>query len=352
MRDLAKGRRHTTSARGDGKQHGPSQPQKVGTGGTAAGFAGRLLQADDKQRRRGAFRGRRTRYDRVEMSARLLEVENDERRRMALELHDTTMQNLAAALMVAERLRAKVGGISAAPDEEMNELEALINRSLHELKRLARLLHPPLIEQLGLVAALKASIREFERQSGIAVTFSARCDENVQHEPNVENALFYVVEEGLANVRRHSGSLTAEVRLMRSAHLSRIEVIDQGKGMPNGVCAQHFPEASAPGIGLRSMSARLHSLGGELQVRSNELGTSISACVPGERQSKQSRSFHAMVQRLAASDPLFDVARDTREQLNRLQQTIGKIRREAGILRGAANSADRDEVARGDVIRS
>jgi signal transduction histidine kinase len=252
MRDVAERTLSKASSHDEGKHRVTSRRPQVADDRTAVGLAGRLLQVGDAQRRR-----------------------------LARDLHDTTMQNLAAALMVADELREPLCRSGRGQYESMESLKALIGRSLDELKRISKLLHPPLLEEIGLVSSLRSLVREFEMRSGITVAFSVENSNKGGRDASVETTLFHVVQEALANVDRHSGSATATVRLIRTSHDTLVEIADEGMGIPDRL-AGDLSDIPCHGIGIASMRARVSSLGGELRITSDALGTRVRALVPSQ----------------------------------------------------------------------
>jgi len=193
---------------------------------------------------------------------------------MARKLHDTTMQNLAAALLLIDRLASPGHPLGPATESPREEVRALINRSVEELRDFSNLLYPSLLDAFGMVPALKASIAEFERQSGIAVRFSAHQAERGARAPNIERALVRVVEEALANLYRHSNSRAAEVRLTQSADETVVEIVDRGRGGPDWVRSR--------GVREGMIRARLDQLHGKLRISPTDSGASVTVRIPHE----------------------------------------------------------------------
>ncbi len=205
---------------------------------------------------------------RQQLLVQLLESEDEERRRIARELHDTTAQHLAAIHMNLSRLSHLVSPELGAG--LISDSVSLVAQSVQEIRTLTYLLHPPLLEDLGLVGALSDYVEGFSHRSGVKVELDAggyygrlRRDQ--------ELALFRVVQESLTNVRRHSTSTSALVRLDRDAEEVRLEVQDSGCGMANQVSL---------GVGLRGMRERLTQAGGLLSIESDHEGTTILASMP------------------------------------------------------------------------
>ena len=215
-----------------------------------------------------------------ELAGRLLRLQDEERRRMARDLHDTTAQNLVAAILDIDRLHQAAPALNEISEELLGEARALVEQSLQEIRTLSYLLHPPLLDELGLASALSWYVRGFESRSGITVALDVR--EGMERLPAaVENALFRVVQEALTNIHRHSDSATAEIRLARSATEVVLEVADQGRGIPAEAGSEHG--VLSLGVGVSGMRARLHQLGGELIIRATGQGTTVRATVSVDR---------------------------------------------------------------------
>ena len=212
-----------------------------------------------------------------ELSTRLMQMQDDERRRIARELHDSVGQTLAALSMNlttvgndVERLAqtAKTIADSAALVQEMNK----------EVRTMSHLLHPPLLDEAGLLSAVKWYIDGFARRSKIEVDLEV--EENFGRLPQeLETAIFRTVQECLTNIHRHSGSPTARIRLVRCDGEVLLLVRDNGIGVATD---QLNPAGTAatPGVGIRGMRERLRQLGGTLQVSSPGRGTVVEARVP------------------------------------------------------------------------
>ncbi len=197
----------------------------------------------------------------------LHDTEDEERRRIARELHDTTAQHLAAAQMNLTRLQAATAG---GPDQPaLAESLRLVAQSVREIRTLTYLLHPPMLEELGLAGALVDYARGFAKRSGLHVEVDTdNYTGRLPHE--IELTLFRVAQESLTNVLRHSGSPSVVLRLDRDETEVRLEIQDSGRGLPS----------QAPsGVGLRGMRERLRQIGGQLDIESEPAGTTVLASV-------------------------------------------------------------------------
>jgi PAS domain S-box-containing protein len=214
--------------------------------------------------------------DLVQLSLRFLGLQDEERSRIGRELHDVTAQNLFAATLGLARLQ-QTKLVTEARDV-LAECQALCEQSLLEIRTLSYRLHPPMLDQAGLVPALQWYIEGFAKRSGIEVDLVT--PEEIERLPKeVEADLFRIVQEGLANVHRHSGSNTATVRLDQSGQHLALQIKDQGCGMSKTAMAQ-VNGAESLGVGIRGMRERLRQLGGHLQIESTEQGTTVTAVVP------------------------------------------------------------------------
>jgi len=216
----------------------------------------------------------------TDLTARLFTIQDDERRRIARELHDGTAQNLFAISVDLAKLGTLVNQDNGECHSLIAESQSLVEQSLQEIRTLSYLLHPPLLDQAGLVSALQWYVQGFTKRSGIYIDLFAQPIGRLPSD--VEMALFRVVQEGLTNVRRHSGCEIAKIRLERKAETVILEISDEGIGLgtnsKNG--NGHSDSSIGMGVGIPGMRQRLRQLGGELEIKSSELGTNISVVVP------------------------------------------------------------------------
>ncbi len=211
------------------------------------------------------------------LSARLLNLQDEERRRIARELHDSAGQMVAALIMNTAHLN-RVDGLTAEQRRFLSDNEAILQELNKELRTISHLLHPPLLDEAGLSSALHWFVEGFAKRSGIATTLELPPDFG-RLEADSEITIFRIVQECLTNVHRHSGSKKALVRLTRALAEVRLEVQDEGQGIPAE--KQLSIVGSGPvGVGLRGMRERVHQLGGHLEVHSNGAGTTVCATLP------------------------------------------------------------------------
>jgi signal transduction histidine kinase len=202
---------------------------------------------------------------------RLLAAQDEERRRIARELHDGTASTLVALSLDLARL------VECLAPGEGRELAvgcaSLCEQSLRELRAAAFVLHPPLLERQGLAVALEWLAEGFSKRSGIHVTFDPGARDGARLRPSLELTLYRVVQEALTNVLRHSGSRTAHVALATSVADVRVTVSDEGR-------AARGRDRARGGVGIASMRERVQALGGSLRLAFRRTGTVLTAAVP------------------------------------------------------------------------
>jgi PAS domain S-box-containing protein len=213
------------------------------------------------------------------LSAHLLQVQDLERRRLARELHDTTAQHLAALTLNLNNLQRSLSPSGGSAPALCGECIQLANQAAQEIRTHSYLLHPPLLEVMGLAGAVEDYAQGFSARSGIAVELEAPADFGRLPE-DMELALFRVVQESLANVLKHSGSRSAKIRFTRQASLVTLEVQDMGQGIPAKKLARLQARSGGSGVGLGGMQERLRLLGGWLDLESGPAGTTVRATVP------------------------------------------------------------------------
>jgi PAS domain S-box-containing protein len=222
--------------------------------------------------------------DREKLTRRLLGVQDEERRRLARELHDGTAQTITALNLNLTSLRALARGPirdRAGFERLLADSQTLAEQAIRETRTLSYLLHPPQLDDAGLVPALGWYVQGFNRRSGIRVELEAPTAAPRLPE-ETERALFRVVQECLTNVYRHSGSATARVVLTYRARSVRLLVIDRGGGMaaPAERGEEDPDDVMTLGVGIPGMRERLRQLGGRLWIRSTARGTIVLARVP------------------------------------------------------------------------
>jgi signal transduction histidine kinase len=212
------------------------------------------------------------------LSARLLQLQDDERRRIARELHDSVGQMLAALNMNLSTARADIERLSKTANA-LADSESLVHEMTSEVRTISHLLHPPLLDEAGLSSALRWYVDGFSLRSKIKVDLDL--PEDFGRLPREsETAIFRVVQECLTNIHRHSESAIAKIRLRQRDHEVMVEIADKGKGIPPEKREEMSSSSGAPGVGIRGMRERLRQLGGTLEIDSNGSGTVIAVRLP------------------------------------------------------------------------
>jgi signal transduction histidine kinase len=204
------------------------------------------------------------------LSARLLRMQDDERRRIARELHDAAGQILVALNLnlvpVEEVLKRENSGLAKSITGSLH----LIDELSRDLRTMSHLLHPPLLDEAGLHSAVRWYVEGFAERSKIEVNL--HLDPKVGRLPGeLETAIFRIVQECLTNIHRHSGSNWASITITRDSGNVTIEILDRGKGMPT---------PTRLGVGLQGMGERVRQLRGQLEIKSGNSGTRITAIFP------------------------------------------------------------------------
>jgi PAS domain S-box-containing protein len=210
------------------------------------------------------------------LSASLLSVQDEERRRIARELHDSTAQNLAGLAMNLSLLMTAAATVSDPSLQRiLSDSRALAEQCSREVRNLSYLLHPPLLDDLGLAPALKSYIAGFGQRTGIEVQLDVPPDLG-RLAPEIETALFRIVQEGLTNVHRHSGSTRAAIRLALTDREVKLTVEDEGAGST----ARAIEDGVRLGVGIPGMRERAKQLGGHMDIDAGHDGTIITVSLP------------------------------------------------------------------------
>ncbi|HTS09284.1 MAG TPA: PAS domain-containing sensor histidine kinase [Candidatus Eisenbacteria bacterium] len=208
----------------------------------------------------------------AELAARIQSVQDEERRNIARELHDSVGQLLTAVAMNLGLLRNAASSLSPAHSKLLDDSNMIVAEVTKEIRTISHLLHPPLLGVAGLSAAIRWYVDGFSERSRIAVEVDVP-DELGRVSSEVEIALFRVVQECLTNVYRHSGCDSCWIKLEREENWLHLQIRDDGKGI------QSRAKAST-GVGIRGMKERMRHLGGSLEVVSSESGTTVTAHLP------------------------------------------------------------------------
>ena len=222
-----------------------------------------------------------------ELSARLLQLQDDERRRIARELHDSVGQLLVGLSMNISAVRSEIERLTKAA-AALSDSEALVQEMSKEVRTISHLLHPPLLDEAGLVSAVRWYVDGFSQRSHIKVDLDIP-DNFGRLSRELETAIFRVVQECLTNIHRHSESPVARIRFRNSDDEVSVEVKDKGKGIPPEKQSA-MASTGTPGVGVRGMRERLRQLGGDLEINSDHNGTVVTARLPVARSSSTDRN--------------------------------------------------------------
>jgi signal transduction histidine kinase len=210
------------------------------------------------------------------LSARIIVVQDEERRRIGRALHDSLSQYLAALKINLGRLQTQ-GGLGAALTSECSDL---VDQCLIETRTVSHLLHPPLLDELGFCSATRLFVEGFSRRSGLAVTLELPDESETRLPVNLEIALFRAVQEGLTNIHRYAEATSAIVSLQKDASSVRLNISDNGRGIPPVVLKQIRDGTSESGVGIAGMRERFRDLNGVVEIQSDQTGTILTITAP------------------------------------------------------------------------
>jgi PAS domain S-box-containing protein len=220
------------------------------------------------------------------LSAKLLRLQDEERRRIARDLHDSTGQDLVALAMMLGQLRDSVPSGERGSRRLLSECKALADKCLREVRTLSYELHSPVLEDAGLEDAIRDYVKGFTKRSGIHVELEL--SPRVGRMPrNVELTLYRVMQEALTNIQRHSGSQQAKIRINRDSNLT-LEISDIGRGVSanNAETGKEAPGFEV-GVGIPSMLERVNLIGGQFEIDSTSHGTTVRVTIPLERNERE-----------------------------------------------------------------
>ena len=210
------------------------------------------------------------------LSVHVMELQDEERRKFSRELHDGLGQNLVVAKMMALNVSEKHPG-----EETVPELVDLLNRSIQETRTISYLLHPPLLDELGIASAANWYVEGFSQRSGVQI--STKIANDIARLPRpVELVLFRVLQESLTNVHRHAKSPKADVSLYVAEGSAVLHVRDYGIGIPAEKLNHFRSNGTHVGVGLTGMRERVREHGGQFEIRSGETGTELLVTIPLE----------------------------------------------------------------------
>lgn len=207
----------------------------------------------------------------ADFSGQVMQAQDDERRRIARDLHDSTGQTLAAVSMNLTQMQSNI-----LPENSSKFIECLdlIASASSELRNLSYQLHPPLMDTFGLGSAIREYATGFEDRSGLRIKVEVS-DDVARLPGNREIALFRIFQESLGNIHKHSGSPAANIKLFRDQQSVVLEITDQGRGMTPNEDGRY-----REGVGLRSMRERIRPFGGALTIESSAAGTKLKVILP------------------------------------------------------------------------
>jgi PAS domain S-box-containing protein len=205
------------------------------------------------------------------LTGRLMTMQDEERRRIARELHDGLGQELVAAKMLLDRMQQQL------PQSDAAQTSGIIDRAIKQIRSVSHLLHPPLLDEVGLLSALQWFLEGLSERSGIKTVLEIVPTAFPRLAPSLETAVFRIIQEALTNVFRHSGALKACVRLVARKEQLIVAVQDDGKGIEENVLEMR---PGSIGIGIAGMRQRVKEFGGELRLSNTYPGTLVEAVVP------------------------------------------------------------------------
>jgi PAS domain S-box-containing protein len=215
------------------------------------------------------------------LSSRLMTLQDEERRRVAREIHDGLGQELAAAKMILDGILSK--DPSAAIRQPAIDASQLVDRAIKQVRTISHLLHPPLLDEVGLVSALRWYLEGLSERSGIEVRLQVDPPDLGRLKPDVETAIFRIIQEALTNMFRHSGAHNGRVSLVESDGQIVATVRDDGKGIEEQVI-QLRPDSV--GVGIGGMRQRVNELGGHLRLANANPGTIVEVIIPSRRKER------------------------------------------------------------------
>lgn len=209
------------------------------------------------------------------LTGRILQTQDDERRRMARELHDSSGQLVVALSLNLAVVESRAAQMDAASRRALSESVAMLVELSKELRTVSYLLHPPLLDESGLKSAVRTYVDGFAERCSIQVDLDIPPDLG-RFSRDIETAIFRIIQECLTNIHRHSGSATAAIQISADAQEVGVRVRDRGKGMP----AAGPQRPLRVGVGIQGMTERVALLGGSLVIRSQSDGTEVLAVLP------------------------------------------------------------------------
>jgi PAS domain S-box-containing protein len=213
------------------------------------------------------------------LSGQLLLLQDEERRRIARDLHDSTGQDLVALATTLSQIHASIPSSSRKLRKLASQCQALADQCIRDVRTLSYLLHPPMLDEAGLEDAIRHYASGFTHRTGIDVQLemSPRLG---RMKPDVELALFRVVQESLTNIQRHSGSPLAKIGIERDSGKITLEISDKGTGISGSLRKRNEKLPFGPGVGIPSMHERVKLIGGQFDIESSNSGTTVRVRIP------------------------------------------------------------------------
>jgi two-component system NarL family sensor kinase len=215
-----------------------------------------------------------------ELTTRVLQAQDDEGRRIARELHDSVGQYLAAIQMNLSALEGEtLGSLNASQSKRVADCTEMVNRCTGEIRTISYLLHPPLLDEMGLGCALAMYSEGFAQRSGIRVELDIPSDFG-RLTTDTETAMFRIVQQSLANIYRHSGSPVAKIAIRQDVKEATMKICDEGHGISSEVLKEFDSGAHLIGVGIAGMRERTRALKGGFYISSDRNGTTIEVRFP------------------------------------------------------------------------
>jgi len=214
-----------------------------------------------------------------QLSTRLLQLQDEERRRLGRELHDSLAQSVLAVNLNLAQATRSLTALDERSRHSLAEARRVLAEMSREIRTLSYLLHPPLLDELGLVSAVKEYAEGFSERSGIKLELDVQAGFG-RLPQEAETALFRIVQESLANIQRHSGAQTAKIQLRGDSASVNLEVSDRGCGMDKKAIERGNGSGARLGVGILGMRERMTQLGGKLEIESSSSGTTVRVSMP------------------------------------------------------------------------
>ncbi|MHB8526017.1 MAG: sensor histidine kinase [Candidatus Acidiferrales bacterium] len=226
-----------------------------------------------------------------ELTTRILQLQDEERRRIARDLHDSAGQYLAAIQMNLVALEQPTSTLTDWQAKRISDCHDMVNRCTSEIRTLSYLLHPPLLDDMGLASAIRSYAEGFAERSDIRVELDI--PKNFERLPiEIETALFRVVQQSLANIHRHSGSCVAKISLRQDAERVTAVIADEGCGIAPEILKQFDTGGRLLGVGIAGMRERIRVMKGHFNIRSDPEGTTIEVSLPITQRAEGNEQAH------------------------------------------------------------